>query len=267
LHSLSPRPSRIAVVVPTHRLDLQPDERVSLAHLAAHLGRYETFLVVPEGVSGTIDGLLTQHFDRRFFASHRAYNRLLLSSVFYSAFLRWDYVLVYHLDSLVFRDDLEEWCNRGYDYVGAPWTRRDADGKPYFTGVGNGGLSLRRVATCLRAVEALRRPGPALRVRLQRAAAVTRRATVSLPRGASAVLATARARYIFEDKFFGLTASTLVRDFRVAPVSAALEFAFETEPRFCFAANGARLPTGCHRWAAHDPEFWQPYVLPPGDER
>ena len=251
-------PSRLAVVVPAHRLELDDDQRVSLAHLNAHLGRHDTFLAVPDSAPGTIGGLPTRRFDARFFESHRAHTSMMLSPRFYTAFTDYEFLLVYHLDSLVFRDDLEAWCERGYDYVGAPWTRRGADGRPYFTGVGNGGFSLRRVQACLRAVEALQRPGTRARIVLSQTLAVARRAR----QGVGAASAALRARYLFDDKFFGLHAGRLVPGFRVAPVRAALQFAFETEPRFCFAENADRLPTGCHKWTAHDPEFWRPHLLP-----
>jgi hypothetical protein len=260
---LTPSPSRLAVVVPAPRLELDDDQRVSLAHLAAHLGRYDTFLAVPDSISGTIDELPTRRFDARFFTSHRGYNSLMLSPRFYSAFRDYEFMLVYQLDSLAFRDDLERWCDLGYDYVGAPWTRRDADRGPYFTGAGNGGFSLRRVETCLRAVQARMRPGPRARIALSHALAIARRAA----RGPAAVATALRTPYLFEDKFLALHASALVRGFRVAPAHVAVGFAFETEPRFCFAQNGGRLPTGCHRWAVNDPEFWRPFLLTGGEAR
>ena len=67
---------------------------------------------------------------------------------------------------IIFNNSLLEWCNKGYDYIGAPWIN-----KPYllfsyvlvksgitkalylilkhniFSAVGNGGISLRKVST------------------------------------------------------------------------------------------------------------------------
>ena len=78
------------------------------------------------------------------------------------------YVLVCHTDAWVFRDELADWCRKGYDCVAAPWIRRPVYDKPIvkqymnwlanrrirqgrfcrqqlYGRVGNGGFSLRRV--------------------------------------------------------------------------------------------------------------------------
>ena len=70
-----------------------------------------------------------------------------------------------------------------------------------------------------------------------------------------------RDRYVYEDKFWSNEAPRLVPGFRIPPAEVAVGFAFEREPRFCLAANGGRLPFGCHKWRAHNPEFWEPHLL------
>jgi hypothetical protein len=70
-----------------------------------------------------------------------------------------------------------------------------------------------------------------------------------------------RDRYVWEDKFWSNDAPRIVSDFRIPPPEIAIAFAFESEPRFCFEQNGGRLPFGCHKWEAHDPTFWAPYIL------
>lgn len=52
------------------------------------------------------------------------YNRLMLSEDLYSAFSNYEYILICQSDAYIFRDELKEWCEAGYDYVGAPWLRR-----------------------------------------------------------------------------------------------------------------------------------------------
>lgn len=77
----------------------------------------------------------------------------------------------------MFKDELTAWCNRGFDYVGAPWTIKKKYENPIYkpvlaiksfiyklkvkpsryawlgNKVGNGGLSLRKVDTHLKAVQ------------------------------------------------------------------------------------------------------------------
>ena len=38
---------------------------------------------------------------------------------FYRAFADYEYILIYQLDCLVFASSLEEWCGKGWDYVGS----------------------------------------------------------------------------------------------------------------------------------------------------
>ena len=231
----------IAVVVPAHSLELDADARQSLRHLDAYAGAYDCFAILPEGLGGTIAELPARRFNARAFRSTNHYNRLLVSDEFYESFAEYDYVLVHQLDCLLFADRLREWCDRGYDYVGAPWTRHTPEGQPYFTGVGNGGLSLRRVESCRRVLAAGKR------------SALTK------------VRDALRNPWPYEDKFWSLEAPRLDPSFRIPTPEVAVSFSFETEPRFCYEANGRRLPFGCHRWMTHDRAFWEPHLLPDRD--
>jgi hypothetical protein len=265
-----PAADDVAILVPLHTLTLTSEEQISFRHLRRYLGDRETFLVLPEGLAGTIDDLPSRRFDARYFTSHRAHQRLMLDSRLYESFAAYTFVLVYHLDSLVLSDELGRWCGEPYDYVGAPWTTRDADGAPRFAGVGNGGFSLRRVSACLRALEAGREPAARVQTGAQFATAtatrIARRAATGAREGrlrgaAAATLGALRDSYLYEDKFFGTVAPKLLDDFRVPTAEVAVSFAFETEPRYCYERNGRRLPFGGHKWTAHDRAFWEPHLL------
>jgi hypothetical protein len=249
----------VAVVVPSYRDRLLPHERVAVRHLQAHLGRYDGHLVLPASSGLTLPGLERVPFDDRHFAAHRAYSRLMLATELYRRFAHYEFILVYQLDALALSDRLDEWCRKGYDYVGAPWVRRRTDGSLAFAGAGNGGFSLRRVESFIRGAE--------LRMRLGRRFAGSGRHVAALGRRAlrdpARVLQLVRDRYVYEDKFWSSEAPRLVPAFRVAPAEIAVDFAFETAPRFCFEQNRRHLPFGCHGWREHDPDFWAPHLLRP----
>jgi Protein of unknown function (DUF5672) len=243
----------VAVLVPAFRERLGEDEAVSLRHLHANLGVYDGFVFCPASLDLELPGLEPVRLDDRHFRTHRDYSRLMQSADLYRRFERYEFVLVHQLDCIVFSDDLPRWCEEGYDYVGAPWVRRGADGRPFFTGVGNGGLSLRRVESFLRVLERRARVAVAAR----HVGGLARR-VLREPRRARQLL---RDRYVYEDKFWSQEAPRLQPGFRIPPAETAVAFAFESEPRFCFEQNGGQLPFGCHKWRAHDPEFWAPYLL------
>ena len=50
---------------------------------------------------------------------------MLYRTEFWEKFADYEYVLMYHLDALVFSDQLQEWCGKGLDYIGAPFLRCD----------------------------------------------------------------------------------------------------------------------------------------------
>ena len=245
----------VAVLVPVFRERLGEDEQLSLRHLGTHLGAYDAYSFQPASLELELPGLTPVRMGDRHFRTHRDYSRLLLGDELYRRFERYEFVLVHQLDCLVLSDELARWCSEEWDYVGAPWVREAPDGRLYFAGVGNGGLSLRRVESLLRVLDARRRSGALVVAR--HAAEVVRR-VFREPRRARQLV---RDRYVYEDKFWSNEAPRLVPGFRIPPAEVAVGFAFEREPRFCLAANGGRLPFGCHKWRAHNPEFWEPHLL------
>ena len=61
-------------------------------------------------------------------------------------------MLIYQLDACVFRDELKYWCEKKYDYIGAPifWAYNSNKFSNKVAGIGNGGFSLRKISYCLK---------------------------------------------------------------------------------------------------------------------
>ena len=81
-------------------------------------------------------------FNDIFFKSQYGYSCLLETDSFYKAFMKYyDYMLIYQLDAIVLKNELDYWCDKNYDFIGAPhYIPRYSN---YI--VGNGGLSLRKI--------------------------------------------------------------------------------------------------------------------------
>lgn len=104
LHANQLDAERVAVVVPGyHRAQFTSDEEISFRHLEHFLGRYDKFLVVPQSLEIERPGFHVQRFADTYFGSAAANNKLMLSSSFYRTFQNYDYLLIYHLDALVFQ--------------------------------------------------------------------------------------------------------------------------------------------------------------------
>jgi hypothetical protein len=253
----------VAIYVPTYRSELSADEQISVRHLEHYLGAYDKFLVIPDNLNVSVPGCRPIRFDPAYFTSAQAYSRLCLSEELYRAFMGYKYILCYQLDCLVFSDRLSEWCAKGYDYIGAPWFKRPGF-RWLYPGpelAGNGGLSLRHVAHSLDAIRRSNQMGitdildAAARVRYSPRIFRDLKRALLLKRNSAARFSHA------EDIWWAMHASTYLPSFRIAPVEAAVDFSFETDPRYCFEKNGQRLPFGCHAWARYDREFWEPYLL------
>ena len=125
----SPR-SLVRIVVPVYR-ELTPDEESSLRNNVRVLAAWPFTVLHPRGVTPPACcrelGLETRAVGDEWLGRRNGiagYNRMMLSEEFYASFPDTEYILICHTDAWIFRDELGDWCRRGYDCVGAPWLRR-----------------------------------------------------------------------------------------------------------------------------------------------
>ena len=235
----------VVVVVPVYKPTLSAYEEISLDNCLRVLSDYPIVLVAPDALDlrayRALAGsrcLKEARFPDAYFTDIRAYNRLLLSSAFYGRFLSYHHLLIHQLDAFVFEDQLQRFCATPFDYFGAPWPRGYLERKvlehplskvilSHRRRVGNGGLSLRRIATHYRLAHNL--------------------GWLS------------RFWPLNEDVYWSLFVGRYVPGYRVAPLKWAEAFASEQEPAVSYGARGGTLPFGCHAWEKHDPDFWRPF--------
>jgi hypothetical protein len=237
-----------AVLIPLYKEKLEKFETISLEQCLKVLQKHHIIAVSPAGleVDYVRRSIPTEFFDAHFFQSAKSFSELQLTTEFYARFAGYKHILLYHLDSFVFTDELSDWCARDFDYIGAPWFEEDWPldlvfrqslsrwirirwylGLDRGTLVGNGGFSLRKVATML---EVLTR---------------FKDAAEKWPSN--------------EDVFWAVAVPNLFPAFKVPSVETALKFAFESKLRKSYAATNGRLPFGCHDWWRRDIDFWRPF--------
>lgn len=256
--------SRLAILVPVYRSSLEPNEAISLESTFRELGHHHLVMVKPAGLDTSelerrFPFKAVETFDPAYFGSIQAYNRLLLSTEFYERFLGSEYVLICQLDVFVFRDDLARWVDAGYDYVGAPWVSKTAISvrihwlkmvlrKAFLPGedrvhrfetrnrVGNGGFSLRKVAT-------------------------HHRLSIQLKPQVEHYLANQGTHHFHEDIFWSIEPSRQGYPHRTPGVEEALSFSFDINPGRLYAMAGGRLPMAAHGWyKGRHLAFWAPHV-------
>lgn len=264
---------RVAIVVPGSSRDvLTPDQEISLRHLTHHLGQYDAYLLVPKGGRLGWPGLRTLEVSRKYFGSVRAHNRMMLSRAFYELFSAYDFILNYHMDALVLSDQLLEWCDAGYDYIGAPvFNRRPPGTEPdmAYAATVNGGFSLRRVSAFQRVLESRvrqvdpieqwRKGGGTARQKFNRGV----RTPLKFIPFFNGVRWETR-RHTWSEDWFWSERACHYAPLNVAPPREAVRFAFHGRPRYCLEQTGGELPFGVHAWARYDRAMWEPYLLTEG---
>ena len=228
---------RAVVVLPIYRVNMAESEASLIRHSLAVLGNFDVFFIAPTGLSLSwyekfwpAAKYLT--CPDQYFTSPQAYSQLMLGAGFYQYFSSYSHMLVLQTDAVVLTDQLQEWMQSPYDYVGAPWpkpysiTLKDADNgfknQTFTISVGNGGLSLRRIDACIRAI--------------------------------SEYQWILEKTPMDEDLFFALVGQ-ISGHFLVPNTLVAAKFSLEIDPRSYVAMTG-QMPMGGHAWAKWDSGFW-----------
>jgi hypothetical protein len=238
-------------VIPVYKAVPDADEVLSFKQCLKILKDHPIVLIAPRSLDAKFYEAISDHtvsvqrFDDAYFENTSGYNRLMLSVTFYKSFSAFKYILIYQLDAWIFRDELDEWCNKNYDYIGAPWTGHEWAkfaaghltfvrtvlyklGYRKFDVVGNGGLSLRKVRACIFNLNFFKRA--------------------------------VRSFKGNEDTFFSFFINSYNVFFRVPSSKIALDFSFDIHPEASYRLNGNKLPMGCHAWTKHR-EFWKQFIL------
>jgi len=256
---------QVAIVIPFYRNHISVYEAIALDQCFKVLANYPVIGVKPQHLDVPAAFLKFpfaefKSFDDRYFANIDGYNALMLSSEFYEAFLDYEFILIHQLDAFVFADQLNEWCKRKYDYIGAPWLRdidhpdlfkslksnlkyyfhvrndvREPNGEPtkyqYENRVGNGGFSLRRVKKFY-AIAAGQRP------------AIEKYLAIG-------------GHHFNEDRFWSIEVNRKKKAIIIPDYKTGLKFAFELVPDRALRLNHQQLPFGCHAWDRYI-DFWRP---------
>jgi hypothetical protein len=256
--------NKVAIIIPFYQAALSGFEKIALAQCETILPNYPKIAVKPKHL--TLPAEISNYnftdvisFDDKYFDGIQGYNELMLSDVFYDAFLKYTYILIHQLDAFVFKDDLNYWCNQNYDYIGAPWLRKKdyphflkaavtksliylytrynvtkhgiPKKKQFDNKVGNGGFSLRRVSKFK---------------------------DLSLKMRPQILKYLERDEHEFhEDAFWSIEVNRKKRILNIPDYKAGLKFSFELAPELALRLNNNELPFGCHAWNLHL-DFWRP---------
>lgn len=228
------------IVIPVYKPTLSDDERLSLLQCFTVLEKYDIALCCPQSLDTKAYDVIvgreikTERFHDYFFKSIDSYNDLMTEADFYSRFQSYDYMLIYQLDAFVFSDQLQKWCEKGYDYIGSPWFKHQRtyeEGYPLWCS-GNGGFSLRRISKFLD---------------------VTSSEKIKEYK--------CDENALWEDTFFADALNGTPYEMKKPTAEEAALFGFECSPSYLFQLTNGTLPFGCHAWRKYEFDtFWHTHI-------
>jgi hypothetical protein len=249
----------VKIVIPIYKNDIDLYEQKSLKQCCDVLSSYPLVFVKPQSLNITnlkkdYPQIAEENFADSYFENIVGYNRLMMSPEFYDRFSDCQYILIYQLDAFVFRDELKQWCDKDYDYLGAPWLLKPKyyalhmrlflkikaigyriQGRPFrklIVGdkIGNGGFSLRKVFSHYEVT-------------------VKKKDKIDYFLKQSEVYSEFN-----EDVFWG----TQNPEFIYPTLNEALTFSIDEYPELCFQMNHNKIPFGCHGWSKSlRNDFWK----------
>jgi len=261
----------VEIIIPIYKKTPDADDLISINQAFHVLKNHKITFIHPKSLDVSNYEKFTSRFlafDDVYFKNIHGYNRLMLSVDFYNSFSE-KYLLIYQTDCFVFKDELLNWCNKDFDYIGAPWIRSSekislvklisdrglaklkalinfkGNGKSQkdksllYNAVGNGGLSLRKRE---KFIEVLKNLSDVKDVYLKKE-------NIS--------------EFYAEDVFFSIEPERNGINFSKPDYKEACGFSIENKQQKALEINNGRLPFGCHRWNK-EREFWKPYFSKAG---
>lgn len=256
------------ILIPLYKLELSESELFSVQLTLKTLKNYPISIACPASLKKDFQSLVTawdhpqisvDAFADHYFSSIAGYNRLLKSKFFYEHYAKYEYMLIAQPDALILSDQLEKWCHARFSYIGAPFFEgfTNPTHPLKMIGVGNGGISLRRIpdfikaASHIRYIPNTRAPFPS---------------SIFSPYELGRFI---KHRLIFcvnlwplfpqvnEDVYWGILVPQHFDFFKIPSSKEAIAFAFDAEPRFLYQQNHQTLPFACHAWERYDYAFWK----------
>ena len=196
-------------------------------------------------------------FNSSFFKSTLTHNKLVSSIEFYERFTDYKFILICHLDTYVKFNNIKEYINLDYSYIGAPSAYKSVFDKNKLTRVKlfcNGGFCLRKVDHFLMVLKS-NKFNPIINKYILYDFIKSRKYFFNFIKLFLKMLAQpphlrgsyfAKNFYANEDVFWSYYAKLFYKNFQIPNKSTCLSFAFDGNPDFYYKKNNFQLPLAFH---------------------
>lgn len=256
--------SNAVIAIPVYKETPDKYETISLVRCAEVLHEYDFCLFGPDGLNiseyenilaGMSKTFRYEAFDKSYFSSQRGYNHLMLTADFYKRFSSYEHMLIYQLDAYVFSNQMEKWCQSGYDYIGAPFFKLNK--KIDWKNAGNGGFSLRKIDSFIKLFD---HKGKILTWRGLWRYHRYRGPFHRLPLTVKGLFGTGNSVKYFteewlrhnEDLFYSMLNDSYLH-WNIPSTAEAMFFSFEQAPTLLYSIT-KELPFGCHAFLKNEYE-------------
>lgn len=285
------------VVIPVYKKISDELEIISLKQGLKIFNSYDIIFICPNSFDESwLDEYKNLHpkisfekFSNENFRSVDSYSVLLLDPKFYQRFDNYDFMMIYQLDAYTFKDELKYWCDKGFDYIGAPWTKNSNQwfknrifsktSPAFYPNAGNGGFSLRNIKKINQLMHQKVQFFDAIKVRkILRKFRTTSNKKGFLAKRIFDILFFFKVLFrkntygevcyyllkndikSAEDIVLAMSYPLIFPSFKVAKAEEAIAFSFENEVEKLYDLNQKNLPFGCHAWYKITPDFWKNFI-------
>ena len=256
------------VVIPVHSDSPSNFELISFKQCFDILKKHAIKVMAPKGLNleaylKVVPNFEVVEIEPIWQSSLFMYNKLKLSSFFYDLFKEFDYLLTYELDAFVFRDEIDFWCQKNYDYIGAPWFLGFSESTTNeVIGVGNSGFSLRKVSGMRKAIRNIYfdKKSYSLQSKKIQIKNIIKKGLFYVDVFRKENKTIQNSEHYNEDWFIANVIPKYLKKYTIAPIEEAIQFSFEVNPIYLYNLNNSKLPMGCHAWGKYDFEFWKPHI-------
>lgn len=255
-------------MIPIHCESPTQNELISFKQCFEVLNKHFIRIIAPIGLNldcykEVVDSFETIYIDPIWQSNIFMYNKLKLSSFFYDLFKEFDFLLTYELDAFVFKDEIEYWCQKNYDYIGAPWFSGFSESKTNeIIGVGNSGFSLRKVSAMRKAIRNIYfdEKSYSLQSKKLQIKTIIKKILFFVDVFRKENKTIQNSEHYNEDWFIANVIPKYLKKYTIAPTEEAIQFSFEVNPNYLYSLNNSKLPMGCHAWVKYDFEFWKSHI-------
>ena len=258
---------KIAVILPTHKNSLNKYEKLSFNLFNHYLKDFDRYLLIPNKLKINFDTqkMRITSINSKYFSSIESYNLLLQTKYFYKIYSKYDFILIYQLDCLVFKNEMYFWAKKNYSFTGAPRYKPKSIRK--IRDFMNGGFSLRKVKDFINVLNSKK-----ININIKyfhtldyfkkpkRIKLFLKYYNKSKNKNVFNVEKFCRLAKYPEDIFWSIIAPQLSKKFTLCDKNVALNFCYEEYPREVYKYNNDQIPFGCHNWVNWDKKFWKKIV-------